>query len=88
MILPHFTDPHPRVRWAACNTFGQMFTDFGPTIQSKYHALVMPALMSVMEDRDNPRYRVPPLVCSVIVAFLFRHTALRAGLLRLALFAE
>lgn len=55
MILPHFTDPHPRVRWAACNTFGQMFTDFGPTIQSKYHARVLPALMNVMEDRDNPR---------------------------------
>jgi hypothetical protein len=55
MILPRFADPHPRVRWAACNTFGQMFTDFGPTIQAKHHDKVLPALMSVMDDKDNPR---------------------------------
>jgi hypothetical protein len=92
MILPHFTDPHPRVRWAACNTFGQMFTDFGPTIQSKYHARVLPALMNVMEDRDNPRYHrllsFFPFYSSPFVVFVCSHTALRAGLLRLALFAK
>jgi len=26
-IIPGFTDPHPRVRWAACNAAGQMATD-------------------------------------------------------------
>mmetsp|Transcript_21433 Transcript_21433/g.29989 ORF Transcript_21433/g.29989 Transcript_21433/m.29989 type:complete len:1094 (-) Transcript_21433:418-3699(-) len=54
-ILPFFQDPHPRVRWAACNTIGQMSTDFGPTLQRDFHAQVVPALMSIMDDKDNPR---------------------------------
>ena len=32
----HFADPHPRVRWAAINTVGQMSTDFGPELQASY----------------------------------------------------
>jgi len=62
MILPHIADPHPRVRWAVCNTLGQMFTDFGPTIQSKYHAKALPAIFNVMDDKDNPRYELPLFV--------------------------
>jgi len=54
-ILPFFQDPHPRVRWAACNTVGQMSTDFGPQFQSMFHAQVLPALIGVMDDVGNPR---------------------------------
>lgn len=54
-ILPFFRDPHPRVRWAACNTIGQMSTDFGPEVQNKFHTQILPALAAVMDDKDNPR---------------------------------
>jgi hypothetical protein len=54
-ILPFFQDPHPRVRWAACNTIGQMSTDFGPTLQRDFHGQVVPSLMAIMDDKDNPR---------------------------------
>ena len=29
-VVLFLRDPHPRVRWAACNTIGQLSTDFGP----------------------------------------------------------
>ena len=50
MIVGHFGDAHPRVRWAAVNTVGQMCTDFGPGVQSEWHALVLPALVTTMDD--------------------------------------
>jgi hypothetical protein len=28
-IVPLLNDPHPKVRWSACNCIGQMSTDFG-----------------------------------------------------------
>ncbi len=55
MILPSFGDAHPRVRWAACNTAGQMSTDFGPTLQKKFHDKILPSLISLMDDKDNQR---------------------------------
>lgn len=54
-VLPFFQDPHPRVRWAACNTAGQMSTDFTPQLQNKFHAQVLPALIGLMDDAANPR---------------------------------
>ena len=50
MIVEHFADVHPRVRWAAINTVGQMCTDFGPNLQADLHALVLPALVTSMDD--------------------------------------
>ena len=50
MIVGHFRDPHPRVRWAAINTVGQMCTDFGPDLQTELHATVLPALIAAMDD--------------------------------------
>jgi len=49
-IVAHFGDAHPRVKWAAINTVGQMCTDFGPELQNKLHALVLPALITTMDD--------------------------------------
>eukprot|EP00966_Prymnesium_polylepis_P120487 2784430-Prymnesium_polylepis.1 len=51
MIVQRFGDEHPRVRWAAINAVGQMSTDFGPDLQEKLHAVVLPALIQVMDDQ-------------------------------------
>ncbi|KAK7090444.1 importin-5-like [Littorina saxatilis] len=54
-ILPYLSDPHPRVRYAACNAFGQLCTDFGPNCQRKFHEKIMPGLLSVLDDDSVPR---------------------------------
>ncbi|KAG7467002.1 hypothetical protein MATL_G00148650 [Megalops atlanticus] len=54
-VLLFCQDPHPRVRYAACNAIGQMATDFAPTFQKKFHNKVISALLQTMEDYANPR---------------------------------
>ncbi|XP_072884532.1 importin-5 isoform X2 [Hemitrygon akajei] len=54
-VLLFLQDPHPRVRYAACNAIGQMATDFAPTFQRKFHDKVISALLQTMEDQANPR---------------------------------
>eukprot|EP00054_Salpingoeca_dolichothecata_P030034 m.240431 g.240431 ORF g.240431 m.240431 type:complete len:1144 (+) comp26585_c1_seq13:16-3447(+) len=62
-ILPHLADPHERVRFACCNTVGQMATDFSPKhnnlggvgFQTLFHAQVVPALLQVTTDAEHPR---------------------------------
>ncbi|KAA0204007.1 hypothetical protein HAZT_HAZT011606 [Hyalella azteca] len=54
-IIVFLRDSHPRVRFAACNAIGQMATDFAPTFQKKFHEMVVPGLLAVMEDAANPR---------------------------------
>lgn len=54
-ILRFLADEHPRVRYAACNAIGQMSTDFGPNFQKKFHDKVIPALLMILDDEDNPR---------------------------------
>lgn len=39
-VLNFLRDPHPRVRYAACNAIGQMSTDFAPTFEKKFHEQV------------------------------------------------
>lgn len=68
LIMPHFADPHYRVRWAACNAIGQMSTDFGPSLQSEFHADIIPNLVRIMEsDGANPR--VQAHAASAVVNF-------------------
>eukprot|EP01103_Thecamoeba_quadrilineata_P011595 TRINITY_DN279_c0_g1_i1.p1 TRINITY_DN279_c0_g1~~TRINITY_DN279_c0_g1_i1.p1 ORF type:complete len:1093 (+),score=229.45 TRINITY_DN279_c0_g1_i1:45-3323(+) len=67
MVLPKFQDPHPRVRWAACNTTGQMSTDFGGPLQEKFSADILNGLMFLMQDTQNPR--VQSHAASAIVNF-------------------
>ncbi|KAF9365094.1 hypothetical protein BGX34_011434 [Mortierella sp. NVP85] len=57
MVLPFLRDPHPRVRYAACNAIGQMATDFAGVIQKNYHAMVLTNLIPVMDDAPFPRVR-------------------------------
>jgi len=55
MCMQGTQDPHPRVRWAACQAIGQMCTDLGPDIQEQEHSRILPALMGAMKDSANPR---------------------------------
>ncbi|KAA8622517.1 KAP95 Karyopherin importin beta [Pyrenophora tritici-repentis] len=52
LVLPALRDPHPRVRWAACNAVGQMSTDFAGTMQEKYHQVVLPNIIPVLESSE------------------------------------
>ncbi|XP_071439915.1 importin-5 [Hetaerina americana] len=54
-ILNFLRDPHPRVRYAACNAIGQMSTDFAPLFEKKFHEKVIPGLLMVLDDNNNPR---------------------------------
>lgn len=53
--MPSFISQHYRVRYAACNSLGQMSTDFAPRLQEKLHAKIVPALLLALEDFQNPR---------------------------------
>ncbi|XP_022901900.1 importin-5 [Onthophagus taurus] len=54
-ILRYLQDPHPRVRFAACNAIGQMSTDFASVIQKKFHDRIIPGLLMLLDDNANPR---------------------------------
>ena len=48
-------DPHPRVRWAACQALGQMCTDLGPGLQREQGGKALPALLGAMQGAGAPR---------------------------------
>lgn len=54
-VLNYLNDPHPRVRYAACNAIGQMSTDFAPIFEKKFHEQVVPGLLNLLGDFANPR---------------------------------
>ncbi|PGH00256.1 hypothetical protein AJ79_08270 [Helicocarpus griseus UAMH5409] len=54
LVTPALQDPHPRVRFAGCNALGQMSTDFAPTMQEKYHSIVLGNILPVL-DSTEPR---------------------------------
>ncbi|KAJ3339707.1 Importin-5, partial [Entophlyctis luteolus] len=55
LVIPYLRDPHPRVRFAACNCVGQMCTDFAPSFQSDYNDVILSNLVPLMDDTANPR---------------------------------
>ncbi|KAJ6632921.1 Importin-5 [Pseudolycoriella hygida] len=55
VIIQFFNDPHPRVRYACCNAIGQMSTDFAPIFEKKFHEQVIPGLLHLLDDVENPR---------------------------------
>jgi hypothetical protein len=55
LILPKLQDPHPRVRYAACNTIGQMSSDFGHIMQKEFHNVILSNLVPLLDDNANPR---------------------------------
>ncbi|KGQ00860.1 hypothetical protein PAAG_12448 [Paracoccidioides lutzii Pb01] len=54
LVVPALQDPHPRVRFGGCNALGQMSTDFAPTMQVKYHSIVLGNILPVL-DSTEPR---------------------------------
>ncbi|PSC74524.1 ARM repeat-containing [Micractinium conductrix] len=67
LCLQGTTDPHPKVRWASCQALGQLCTDLGPELQEEQHAKVLPAVMGLMDDFQNPR--VQAHACAAVVNF-------------------
>lgn len=67
-IITFLSDPHPRVRYAACNTVGQMATDFSPEFEVKFHAQVVPALCRLLVD-DSSRRVQAHAACAMINFF-------------------
>lgn len=61
MATPFMKDPHPKVRYAAANTAGQMSTDFGPKLQKKYHQQFVEGLAFLLDDAQNPKYVIVDL---------------------------
>lgn len=55
VVLKFLRDPHPRVRYATCNAIGQMCTDFQPVFEKRFHERVVPGLLSLLDDVENPR---------------------------------
>jgi hypothetical protein len=53
--LAGLADPHPKVRWAACQALGQMCTDLGPALQRSQGGRALPALVAAMRDGGAPR---------------------------------
>lgn len=66
LIIPPLRDPHPRVRWAACNAVGQLSTDFAPVMQTKYHSVILPNLIPVLK---SPEPRVQAHAAAALVNF-------------------
>lgn len=54
-VLPMLQDPHPRVRYAACNAIGQLSTDFAPQLEKKFHDRIIPGLLIILDDVTHPR---------------------------------
>lgn len=48
-------DPNPRVRYASCNCFGQLSTDFAPNFQKKFKTVVIETLLSAVTKDPEPR---------------------------------
>ena len=53
-VLAFTRDTHPRVRWAAFNTVGQLCQDFGPRLQRDHGDAIVAALAAGMQDA-HPR---------------------------------
>ena len=65
LLLPYFSDPHPRVRYTAFNTLGQMCTDFGPFLQEEFHIELMPRLLQQLESETVPKVQSHACACIV-----------------------
>jgi len=67
-ILNFLDDPHPRVRYAACNAIGQMATDFAPEFENQFHSQVIPSLCRLLVDFSQIRVQAHS-ACAMINFF-------------------
>ncbi|PHU21498.1 hypothetical protein BC332_06605 [Capsicum chinense] len=54
-IVKLIRDKHPRVQWAVIQAIGRISMFMSPQFQQQYHQQVLPALIEVLDDFDNPR---------------------------------
>jgi len=66
LVTPMFTDPHPRVRYAACQCIGQLCTDLEEVIQEQYHQQIFAALIPTLEA---PEPRVHAHAAAALINF-------------------
>ncbi|KAF8584878.1 ARM repeat-containing protein [Ramaria rubella] len=52
LVLPMFNDPHPRVRWAACQCLGQLCTDLEEVIQEHFHQEIFSVLIPALQASE------------------------------------
>ncbi|EMD36115.1 hypothetical protein CERSUDRAFT_156882 [Gelatoporia subvermispora B] len=66
LVTPMFVDPHPRVRFAACQCIGQLCTDLEEVIQEQYHQQLFNALIPTLEA---PEPRVHAHAAAALINF-------------------
>ncbi|KDN34958.1 hypothetical protein RSAG8_12009, partial [Rhizoctonia solani AG-8 WAC10335] len=66
LVVPMFADPHPRVRFAACQCIGQLCTDMQEIFQQKYTKEILSCLIPAM---DAPEARVHCHAAKAIINF-------------------
>ncbi|KAI0712864.1 armadillo-type protein [Cerioporus squamosus] len=66
LVIPAFSDPHPRVRYAACQCIGQLCTDLEEVVQEKFHAPIFAALIPALEA---PEARVHAHAAAALINF-------------------
>lgn len=67
LCLKGAADQNAKVRWAGCQAIGQLCTDLGPDLQETQHKRVVPVLLALMDDFNNPR--VQAHACAATVNF-------------------
>lgn len=66
LVIPMFSDRHPRVRHAACQCVGQLCTDLEEVIQAEYHQQLFSALIPTLEA---PESRVHSHAAAALINF-------------------
>ncbi|CCM06072.1 uncharacterized protein FIBRA_08319 [Fibroporia radiculosa] len=66
LVTPMFSDPHPRVRYAACQCIGQLCTDLEEVIQEQFHQQIFAALIPTLEA---PESRKPTAAHHALINF-------------------
>ncbi|PWA44600.1 importin-5 [Artemisia annua] len=65
MVLDSIHDPYPCVRWAAIHAIALFSIYLGPHLQLQYHARVLPAIASAMDDFENPRVQAHAAIAMI-----------------------
>lgn len=55
LVWPAFSDPHPRVQYAACHALGQLCTDFAGPLQEMFASQCLSSLLSVLVNSNHAR---------------------------------
>eukprot|EP01105_Mastigella_eilhardi_P026308 TRINITY_DN7519_c0_g1_i1.p1 TRINITY_DN7519_c0_g1~~TRINITY_DN7519_c0_g1_i1.p1 ORF type:complete len:1084 (+),score=338.99 TRINITY_DN7519_c0_g1_i1:30-3254(+) len=66
LILPMLDDPHARVRWAALNCIGEMFSHFAPEFEAMYGSDILARIFAKIGDQA---LRVKAHCCTVLTNY-------------------